>query len=100
MRKIDWAYTLVIFTLFSCAGVAYQDHPYVLDAPNLNLRGHNPDGTDDKPLSSCDPVPVPSSSPSAFHYPCVTHFLPDYAALLKDRDRLQKELIACQQGKP
>lgn len=96
MKK--YGYLIVVAGLLAaCTSLAFKDTVYVLDSPNSNMRGHNPDGSDDKPLASCDPSPLPSPN-TGLHYPCVVHYIPDYRALLDEVDRLQKALIACQAG--
>lgn len=100
MRKYGYLIA-VLGLLAACTSLGFKDTVYVLDAPNSNLRGHAVDGSDDKPLASCDPSPVPSSSPAPgenLSYPCIVHYISDYKALLNEVARLQTELSACQQG--
>lgn len=96
MKRYSYLIIILCF-LGACSALGFKDTVYVIDSPNGNLRGHDANGADDKPLSDCDPVPHPSPS-AGFEYKCVAHFIPQYHLLLDEIDRLQKELIACQQS--
>ena len=82
----------IVVIIVACAHGQSDGH-FVLDPPAHTLRGHNPNGADDRPESDCDPVKKPDGS---VEYQCVGFFFDRYQALLDERDRLRTELKACQ----
>lgn len=93
MKRV-WTTVIVCGLLLGCSSYALVDNHFILDPPAHNLRGKTP--KDDLAESACDPVKKDDGS---VKYPCVVHFMPDYAKLLKEIDRLQTQLKACQQGR-
>lgn len=91
----SWALIFAIVLLTACSSFALNDPHFILDPPAHNLRGKTP--KDDRPESDCDPIKKPDGS---VEYKCVVHTFESYGALLKEINRLETELKACQQGKP
>lgn len=86
--------SVLAIVLAACSSFALNDPHTVLDPPNHTLRGKTP--KDDRPESDCDPIKKPDGS---LEYQCVVHTFANYGALLKEIDRLENQLKACQQGK-
>lgn len=118
--KTAWAFIGLVGLLVACSALTLNDPHTILDPPNHTLRGKTP--KDDRPESDCDPVKqyacdpkldshcdlavIPPCDPVSdtlctmtLKYLCVVHKLPDYKALLKYVDRLEKDLKSCQQGR-
>lgn len=95
MNRADMICAAIVTVVISaCSSFAMNDPHWILDPPAHTLRGNKP--KDDLPESECDPIKKPDGS---IEYKCVVHTRAAYGALLKEIDRLETELKACQQGK-
>ena len=83
---------MVVLLVFSCASAGFEDpNHFILNPENLTLQAHEP--KNDQPIKNC----VVKLVDGSLSYECVVYFETEHRAILNEIDRLEKELITCQQ---